>query len=38
VFRFIRRVAVNELRADPHFASVWNKFYAKQFGPLESEV
>lgn len=38
VFRFVRQAAIGELQSDPRFQGVWEKFYSKEFGMLESEV
>jgi hypothetical protein len=38
VFDYVHAFAQNQLRSNPRFAGIWNKFYRNQFGPLEAQV
>jgi hypothetical protein len=38
VFDYVRSVGLKLLSEDPRFAALWNKYYVKDFGPLEARI
>lgn len=38
VFEVVQREAQRRVRQDPKFKGIWNKFYARDFGPLEAQL
>lgn len=38
IFTTVHRIAAGMLEQDPEFNSIWEKYYTKDFGPLEAQI